>query len=142
MSDLIIQSLLNTRLKAFAESRDMRVQFENENFDPPSATQPEDGIYLQGFVLPANTTSDTLEGTDKRYSGLYQINICTPQGIGIGHALEIADALSDLFPNNLQLSASDGFVLHLTTPLRRRTGINGVSTYTLPTDFAYERHKF
>lgn len=142
MSDLIIKSLLNGRLKAFAEQRDMPVKFENEHFDPPSKPRPEDSIYLEGFVLPANTTSDTIDGTDKHYRGIYQVNVCTAKGIGDGYALEIAKLIDDLFPNNLILSASDGFSLRIVTPLRVRTGIQGSTTYTLPTDFAYRRHTF
>lgn len=131
MSQAGIRYLLESRLAAWAIARDIRVAFENIQFQPDAGE-----TYLRCFLLPAETDSLDLEGAHRLFQGLLQINVVAPLGEGPVGAARIADELAELFPLNLAMTA-DGLVVHVRTPVSIATGIQAGSTYTVPTRFTY-----
>ena len=59
MSDRVIRSLFEMRLKAWAEARvpKLPIAFEDVAFTPP----PGDATYLKVYLLPGNTGSELVE---------------------------------------------------------------------------------
>ena len=137
MSDDKIKAIYEARLKAWADANDLPVQFENERFEPPSAALPEDNIYLQGFQLPASTTSADLAGAHRGYRGVFQINVVIPTGIGTGLATPIRAALADLFSTNLPLTDASGFTVQIVGPLSSGPSLGGDTRLTIPLSFPY-----
>lgn len=113
MSNKLIRSLLEARLNTWAKARNpvIRVAFQDVPFTPNAGE-----TYLESFVLPATTDSQTLEGTDKLFRGVWQVNVVKPKGTGLGSSLGIEDELAALFPNNLKLS-SGSFNLYIRSPM-------------------------
>lgn len=137
MKDPIIQRLYQERLKAFADAQGFPLQLPNTTFTPPSNVEPRDNTFLRAFYLPATTTSTDLAGESNVYRGIFQIDVVTAKGIGDAAGDAIALPLFDLFPNNLVLTALDGFEVQQITPLRQRPRLTGDTTYVLPLDFGY-----
>lgn len=142
MSDFLIRQLFEQRLKTWAELNQLPLQLENQIFDAPNAPDQRDNAYLRAFLLKAATVSSDIEGIHRGYSGVFQIDIVTARGIGPAQAEGIADQLSGLFPNNLTLTHDSGFKVQIISPLRKRTGLPGDTTWTMPTDFAYRADTF
>lgn len=132
MSDRLIRSLYEGRLNTWAAAHSpvLLVAWENNVFTPPA------GIYLQAFILPADTTSQDLAGAMRNRAGIFQISIVAPLGNGPGAAEAISAELETLFPNNLRLT-SGSFVVQSITPLRLRAPIPDAGRYIRPVDFQY-----
>jgi hypothetical protein len=132
MSQKTIRSLLESRLKAWAAARvpALPIAFENASFTPPQ------GAYLAAYLLPADTTSQDLEGSLRNRAGVFQVNIVCPTGKGPAEGQTIAAELDALFPANLRLT-SGPFVLQTTSPTRERSAIQSDDRYTVPVDFTY-----
>lgn len=137
MSDDIIKRIYEARVKAYADPLGLRVQYENEPFDPPNAERPEDNVYLRCFVLPARTTSDDLAGDHRGYRGVVQIDIVIPVGVGTALATTIKQSLHDLFSMNLPLTDTTGLEVQIVTPLTQGRGLPNATEYTIPMSFAY-----
>jgi hypothetical protein len=136
MSHLKIRQLCEARLRTWAETQNITVFTENETGDPPNNSRPEDNIYLQIFMLPAETESD-LSGEIEQFVGVMQINVISPKGIGTGAAGRIAELVKAQFSNGTELVALDGFTMQISTPLSIRAGISGQTDYTIPTSARY-----
>lgn len=134
MSDRIIRSLFDGRLKAWAGARipPLPIAYEDVAFTPPADGSP----YLRSFLLPANTTSEDLEGKHTAYRGVYQVSVVTKAGEGRGAASLIADELAALFPNNLDM-AKASFTVYTRSPMSTAPAQQGDTTTTLPLSFAY-----
>ena len=84
-----IQAALDGRLATFARENQCDVAWENMTLDSSS-----DRPYLQCALLPARPYQATLgTGGFIRLSGLYQVNVVCPQGIGSGPPRNLADLL-------------------------------------------------
>lgn len=130
MSDALIRKLYSSRIKSWADQNDYAVAFENATFDPPAAA------YLELFIIPALTTSETVDGGHRSYRGVVQINIRTALNIGPGKAEGIAADLNGLFPVNLRLT--DGsFAVQVITPAAKARGFPSGGTYLVPVSFRY-----
>lgn len=113
MSQARIRKLFEARLSAWAaaETPAVPIAFENTNFDPP-----KDGPWMRCTLIPADTSSEYVEGTDRRYIGVLALNLFIPRGQGAGPAEAIVAKLETLLPVNLALT--DGaFTVRTTTPL-------------------------
>lgn len=132
-----IKLLFEQRLNLFAEVEGLRVQWEGETFDPPQSEDPLERAYLMAFLLRAPTVSEDLAGAHTRYTGFFQVNVVTAAGIGTGQADAIAARLVDHFPINLPLSTPDGFKISIMSPLSIANGLQGSSTWTVPTSCRY-----
>jgi hypothetical protein len=134
MSDRIIRSLFDARLKTWATARvpPLPIEYEDVAFTPPSDGSP----YLRSYLLPANTTSEDLEGKHTAYRGVYQVSVVTKAGEGRGVASLIADELAALFPNNLAMTKTS-FTVYTRSPMSTATAQPGDTTTTLPLSFVY-----
>lgn len=113
MSRARIRKLFESRLKTWAdaESPAVPIAWENTNFDPP-----KDRPWMRCTLIPADTGSDFVEGTDRRYVGLLALSLFVPRGHGAGPAEAVVAELESLFPMNLTLTDA-GFTVRTTTPL-------------------------
>jgi len=130
MSNKRIRSLLEQRLKAWADARPIPVAWDNVKFTPPT------GPYIRATLLPADTTSIDLEGAHRGYLGLFQLSINVPLSTGPGQAETLADELSALFPMTLRLE-SGSFWVQITSPCSAYPGIPGDTHYMVPVRFRY-----
>jgi hypothetical protein len=142
VSNDIIRALYEARLFAFADARELPVQFENQRFDPPANENPEENIYMQGFLLPARTVSNDLSGDHRGYRGIFQISIVMPKGIGTGLAKPIKVGLHDLFSMNLILTDGSGFKVQIVRPLSEGPGITGETLHAIPLSFEYRSEMY
>ncbi|VVN50011.1 hypothetical protein PS685_00158 [Pseudomonas fluorescens] len=139
MSDRVIRSLFEMRLKAWADARlpKLPIAFEDVAFTPP----PGDATYLKVYLLPGNTDSEDLEGKHTSYRGVLQVSIVTKAGSGRGAAGLIAEELAALYPNNLELQkpepGKEPFSVYIRSPMTTAPAIQGDSTSSLPVSFQY-----
>ena len=132
MSDRIIRSLFESRLKEWADTTvpKLEIAFEDVAFTPP------DGPYLKAFLLPANPDSEDLEGKHIAYRGVFQVSVVTKSGSGRGAAGLIAEDIAALFPNNLALTKSD-FSVFVRSPMGTAPALQGETTSMLALSFQY-----
>lgn len=133
MSQKLVRALLESRLSAWAKARTppIRVAYQNVAFTPQT-----NETYLAAYLLPASTTSITLEATDKVFAGVFQVSIVAPSGNGPGIAEAVAAELELLFPNALRL-ARDELGLITMSPVETGPLLIGDTTITAPTSFQY-----
>lgn len=133
MSQKTVRSLLESRLSAWAKARTpvLRIAYQGVAFEP----QPGE-TYLAAFLLPAATNSITLDGSDRVYTGIFQISVVAPAGTGTGSAEGIADELDPLFPNGLRLSLGELSLITL-SPVDVAAPVMGSTTLTVPASFQY-----
>jgi len=134
MSERIIRSLFEGRLKTWATARALPLQiaYEDVAFTPPA----DGATYLRAFLLPANTTSEDLEGKHTAYRGVFQVSVVTKAGIGRGAAESVADEIAALFPNNQGLTKTT-FTVYVRSPMATASPQQGDTTTTLPLSFTY-----
>lgn len=134
MSDRIIRSLFEARLKAWATVRvpALPIAYEDVTFTPPAGGS----AYLRAFLLPANTDSLDLEGKHTLYRGIFQVSVVTKAGEGRGPAGLIADEIAALFPNNLMLTKTD-LTVFIRSPMSTAPAQQGDTTTMLPLSFQY-----
>lgn len=137
MSDRIIRSLFELRLKAWADARvpKLPIAFEDVAFTPP------DGAHLRAFLLPANPDSEDLEGKHVAYLGVFQVSVVTKAGSGRGAAGLVAEEIATLFPNNLALTKA-GFTVFVRSPMSTAAALQGETISTLPLSFQYRADTF
>jgi hypothetical protein len=109
----------------------LRIAYQGVAFEPG-----DDETYLRAFTLPAGTDTQTLEGTDRVYTGVFQISVVTPVGNGTGDAEGLVDELDDLFPAFLRLQQGDLEVIVL-TPIEPGPAIVDDTTLTVAASFQY-----
>ncbi|WP_236175343.1 phage tail terminator-like protein [Pseudomonas pseudonitroreducens] len=133
MSEKIIRSIYEARLKAWAAARSpaLRVAYENKKLSPNSGE-----TYLECYLLPARTQSLDMEGIHKAFTGYFQINIVVPSDTSLVPAGGIAEELQALFPNNLGLTKS-GLTVYVRTPCAVANAQQDVATSTTPVSFYY-----
>jgi hypothetical protein len=131
MSHQIIRRIYEQRLAAWAAPRGLRIAYQGVAFEPSDGE-----TYLRTFTLPAGTDTQTLEGTDRVYTGVLQISVVTPAGNGTGDAEGLIDDLDDLFPTYLRLQQGD-FEVMVLTPVEPGPAIVDDTTLTVPASFQY-----
>lgn len=139
MSDLAVRRIYESRIQQYIDQKGYGVAFQNVPFQPPTiaADNPEAGVYLRVYVLPARTTSEDLEGRHRCYRGVVQIDVVTPRNIGPGLAGRLAAELDDLFQVNLRLTDANGFVVQVMTPASPGPEFPGEAEYAIPVSFEY-----
>ena len=133
MSHKIVRSLFEARLAAWAKLQKpvLRIAYQNVVF------KPADGeTYLRAFSIPARTGSDDLAGEHRVYTGLFQITIVTPAGVGSGAGEGLAEDLSALFALNDRLTRGD-FTVLVMTPIEPGPEQQEDTGYALPVSFQY-----
>lgn len=133
MSHKQIRSLYEQRLAGWAEAREptLRVAYQNAAFTPN-----DDETYLQVYLLPALTASNTLAGDHHLYTGTFQVSVITPSGGGEGAAEGIVVELAELFPVNLRISR-DGFEVLVLTPVSQGPAVPNGTTQSVSASFTY-----
>jgi hypothetical protein len=133
MSHKIIRQIYEARLAAWAAARvpALRIAYEGVTFTPADGE-----TYLAAFTLPAGTNSQTLGGDHRAYTGLFQVSIVTPSGIGTGKAEGIVDELANLFPLYAQYTKA-GLTVMTLTPVEPGPGIPEGNTWTVAASFQY-----
>lgn len=133
MSHKIIRSLLEGRLKTWADTRSpaLRISYQNVDFSPTA-----NETYLRAFLLPAGTNSNDLAGVHRLYTGLFQITIVTPSGGGTGAAEGLVDELAALFPL-YDLLTKPGFSAQVMTPVEPGPEQQEDTAFALPVSFQY-----
>lgn len=132
MSNKKCRQAIEARIATWAAARSpaLTVAWQNVPFTAP------DGLYLQGFLLPADTISQTLDGAHRRYLGLYQITVRAPINAGAGAADSVMDEIATLFPVNLRLTVT-GLTLQVISPVSSGPGAQVADRYVLPVSFGY-----
>jgi hypothetical protein len=92
MSISVIRAALETRLTDWALTQSLPIAYQNVGF-----TKPE-GAYLEAILIPNLTMNKEVSGVRKTMLGLFQVNIWTPEGQGVGQAEAIAQGIVNLFP--------------------------------------------
>lgn len=136
MSHETIRSIFDTVVNDWAKTNNILVSFQNINFKPSI-----DQLYLKLYTLPADTSSNDLEGKLRTYLGVYQISIICPSGIGTGDSSEVINNLIELFPMN-QAFYKDSFKVQVITPVAEAKAIQSDTTYTIPLSFQYRADIF
>jgi len=133
LSEKIIRSIYEARLKAWAAARSpaLRVSYQNSKFAPASSE-----TYLACYLLPANTQSLDMEGVHKAFTGMFQVNIVVPANADLIGAGGIAEELQALFPNNLGITKS-GLTVYVRTPCAVANAQQDTNTATVPVWFNY-----
>lgn len=133
MSHRTIRQIYEARLAAWTAARSpvLRIAYQGVAFTPSDGE-----IYLAAFTLPAGTSSATLGGDHKAYTGLFQVNVVTPAGGGTGKAEGIVDELAALFPLNARYTKA-GLTVMTLTPVAPGPGIEVDSNLTVSASFEY-----
>jgi hypothetical protein len=133
MSHRTIRQIYEARLAVWAAARapGLRIAYQGVPFTPaPGET------YLQAFTLPAGTTSQSLGGDHKAYTGVFQVSVIGPAGSGTGKPEGIVDELAALFPLFERYSKADITVVTM-TPVEQGPGIPDGNNYTVAASFQY-----
>jgi hypothetical protein len=131
MSHQIIRRIYEQQLATWAAPRGWRIAYQGVAFEPG-----DDETYLRAFTLPAGTDTQTLEGTDRVYTGVFQISVVAPAGNGTGDVEGLVDDLDDLFPTFLRLQQGD-FEVMVLTPVEPGPAIVDDTTLTVSASFQY-----
>ena len=136
MSNSIIRSALESRLKTWADSQvpPIPIAYQNVPFTPPA------GRYIRAYLLPAETSSRLVEGTDRSYIGMFQMSVCVPDGTGPGASEQIVASLETLFSSPLTISKS-GLNIRITRPLSVSPAMQEHGLYVIPTRTQYRVDK-
>ena len=133
MSNSIIRSALEGRLKTWADAQSppIPIEYQNVAFTPPSQAR-----YLRAFLLPAETRSNDTPGETKTYAGLLQVSICVPTGTGPGAAEQLVTELETLFPVSLRIVVG-GLVINITRPASAGSSMPETGLYVTPVSIQY-----
>jgi hypothetical protein len=131
MSHLAVRLLYQQRLAIWAAEKSLRVAYQGVAFAPE-----DEETYLAAFLMPAGTDTETLQGDDRVYTGVFQVSVVAPAGNGTGDAEGLVNALDELFPAFLRLKQGDVEVLVL-TPVEQGPLIIGDAFQTIPASFQY-----
>jgi hypothetical protein len=132
MSDALIRAAFESRLAtwAAAQSPAIPVAYENVNFTPPA------GRYVRCFILPANTQSETLDGIHRKRMGIFQVDLCMPNGSGAGAAIALAASLDAAFPLTAPMTQST-LKIFLLSPMSPAAAIQRPDHFVVPVSCAY-----
>ena len=94
MSNTIIATYFETILKTFADAQSppLLVAYEAVPFTKP--TTP----WLQCYLLPVATKDVDINGTRKRYRGIFQVTLWVPDGKGTKVEEILTDQIIALYP--------------------------------------------
>lgn len=93
--------------------------------------------FIIPFIVPAENDSLSLQQTDTWFSGLFQITLVIPANSGSQWPDNVADAIAALFPNNLRMIDTSGFVVTVGSPPTVYSGISDETGYNIPISVTY-----
>jgi hypothetical protein len=100
VSDKTIRAALEGRLATWAATQSLTVAYENVPFAQPA------GTYLRCWLLPADRSSDDLEGKLTTYLGIFQVDVVGLENVGSGTVGSIVDLIVAQFPTNASITKS------------------------------------
>lgn len=95
MSNSIIRSELESRLKTWADAQTPKIPIAFENV---AFTKPTTGVFMEAFLLPNITLNPEVSANRKRLIGIFQINCWAKSGNGMKTVEQLAQNVIDLFP--------------------------------------------
>lgn len=133
MSRALIRQAFEVVLGTWAAARTpaLPVAWENVAFDPEPV-----GMYLRGFLLPADTTARDLQRKNRRFIGIYQITIVAPLNAGPGDAEAVVAELEALFDPATPIAVAD-LQVWIAEPMSSGPAIPEESRYGVPCSLAY-----
>lgn len=132
MSDPRIRAALDTRLMTLAGSPP--VAWQNEDFAPVVGQ-----AYLEAWLLPARNQSANVRSSTTLHRGVYQVNVCYPDGDGTAPAETLGLQLQELFDPRAAPLEFEGIRVRVTRkpdvgqPLDGRPGF-----FVVPVSITYE----
>jgi len=134
MSHSKIRKALNDVVRAYCTANNIPVFLENIVANPVTSKP-----FFKTFCIPASTTANTLGGDNKRYQGLYQIQICVPANEGTRRVTEYLDELQELFPifGRIVFNTTTGDYITLMSPLAMSRGDASEGVYYTPVTLTY-----
>ncbi|WP_449541130.1 DUF4128 domain-containing protein [Enterobacter ludwigii] len=126
-----IAAALAARLGEWADAEGIPVAWENVPFIPPS-----DGLYLAVHDMPATPRTLDLGLRCRIYSGVYQINVVAPVGIGRTDVVALADRVAELFPEGQEIAGKD-FTCWISSAPGIFRGVPTPVSYTVPVSLNY-----
>lgn len=126
-----IAAALATRLGEWADAEGIPVAWENVPFTPPS-----DAFYLAVHDMPATPRTVDHGLRCRIYSGVYQINVVAPVGIGRTDVVALADRVAELFPEGQEIEGR-GFTCWIDQTPGVFRGITTSVSYTVPVSLNY-----
>ena len=126
-----IASALAARLGAWADAEAISVAWENVPFTPPA-----NEMYLAVHDMPVTPRTIDLGLRCRIYSGVYQINVVAPVGIGRTDVLALADRVAELFPEGQEIEGR-GFTCWIDQTPGVFRGITTSVSYTVPVSLNY-----
>ncbi|ENY3728281.1 DUF4128 domain-containing protein [Enterobacter kobei] len=126
-----IAAALAARLGECADAEGIPVAWENVPFTPPS-----DGLYLAVHDMPTTPRTLDLGLRCRIYSGVYQINVVAPVGIGRTDVVALADRVAELFPEGQEIEGR-GFTCWIDQTPGVFRGITTSVSYTVPVSLNY-----
>lgn len=90
-----IRSELEDKLISFASSQStpIPVSVEGKPFRKPAT-----GPYLQCYLLSSQTSNATVDAYRQRTYGAFQINVCSPDGVGSKALEALTEQVAALYP--------------------------------------------
>jgi len=90
-----VRKVLEGRLDAWAKSQStpIPVSYQGVTF-----TKPTSGPYLECFLIPNDNMNYEMTGVRTTQLGLFQVNVWTKNGKGLGENEAIAQSIVALFP--------------------------------------------
>lgn len=136
MTQQIVRRAFETRVAAWAaaQSPALPIAWENAAFDP----QPE--RYARFNLLPAPTLSLTLDRYHRQFSGVVQVTLVMPRGVGPNAADTLATLLDEHFPG--ASFEQDGIRVYITRPFSPAAGLQDTDRVAVPLSAAYVAHAF
>lgn len=129
MSQALVRIALEQRLVDWALQNALPFRAENTGGDKPAQ-------FVRGTLLPGRTISLDLTGRHKKYTGLYQVDLCMPQGVGPGDTAALIASLEAEFPNDTYIVEAGVRVLIL-EPVSAAPGRNDDTHYVTPCSIPY-----
>lgn len=132
MSQARIRQAFDAVLKtwAAAQSPAVAVAWENVKFTPTAA------LYVRPSLLPADTRSRDIGKTNRRYDGIYQIDVVAPTGVGPGASDTVVASLATTFPPATSIVVS-GLRIFILEPLSPAPPIPDDDRYIVPCSLLY-----
>jgi hypothetical protein len=136
MSQQLVRSLIEQRVRDWAEENDLPMEWESDVFTPPATA------YGKFNLLPAETRSDDLAGKFRTWQGVAQITLAVPAGNGPAAAGELVKSLDETFPVYLNLVSDPSIdLIALTvivmTPVNAPQGFADKGHWLVPAYFRY-----
>ena len=131
---MIDQTEIRRKLKNFIEDAAVpeAVQYPNFEWDETTST----GYWFEVAML-INPNDRLSLGAATRYSGLMQVTVVGPKGIGTVPHDALANGIAQLFPVDLKIPITDGNIRVISNPTVRE-GLSDETNWRVPVDIAHE----